>query len=687
MRHWLIGVLGLFGLFGLGLHLRAASNPTGRIDLEMRDSRTGRATSGYFQIRDLQSGDQRAVETDQSGRASLDLPTGKFMVSVNAKGHEDSHASTEVMLSNSTAMTFHLDPTLEPWQLEPQRVRAQRLDGRFFVQGFVSSPTGAPAVGAQVKVGVTTVNCDNEGYFEALVPAAGQVLDLTISHSKFGSVIHKNLEVWSGGDVAVRERLPALGETSVIDEAAVRNHQIAKENKGEPCSDCTQEENYTDPGDGVSDDFADAPALPQNLRVGRNCPTATTCTTVEIYSVDTYVKGVLPSEWYSCWGNVTGGMNCLKAGAVAVRSYGVYHAYNPRTSTYDICDTTSCQVFGNTTNSNTNTAVDQTTRYVLLTSAGAIARSEYSAENNNAGCGDGFSGTGTSGAPCISDGVCTGFATFGHGRGLCQWGSARWATGKRLTSSQSCTNSAPNHGFGTKDWLQILAHYYPIYTLTQGVSPLLITMSYSNSALRGYDHNLTFTASSQGPRSGVILGASLQPTGGGTVYSDAAHDEVVSILPGTNPYQRLFSIANSQPTGLYDVLGTLYFDRNNSGTINAGDFVLSSRTQVSSLTVQVGTTLSTASFRMIKANRATPISATLKQLPTNAGISARTITFKLNGDTIGTAVTNPLGIATLNYTPAPGTPSGPNLLTCEFASVNGYQAASATGKLQIVLNP
>jgi hypothetical protein len=70
----------------------------------------------------------------------------------------------------------------------------------------------------------------------------------------------------------------------------------------------------------------------------------------------------------------------------------------------------------------------------LLLKSGAIFRAEYSAENNNAGCGDGYSGTGTSGGwPCISDARCKGYAKNGHGRGMCQWGSSRWASDKTYT--------------------------------------------------------------------------------------------------------------------------------------------------------------------------------------------------------------------------------------------------------------
>lgn len=680
-------LLTTIGLIGFALHLQASARPLGKLQLELRDSRTGMANVGHVQLRNLEDGRLSSFQTSKEGTLVAEVEPGRYMVSAFAAGQSPGHASSVVNFGETSSLRFHLDPVNLPYVLQPERVRSLRRDGFMLVQGFVSFPNGEPAAGADVTCATEKTQADSTGYFELLASVKTPSVDLEVGHPTTGRLMHKNLETWSGGDVAVRERLPAVGETTTIDEANFRRRSITKEEKGEDCSDCKQEEVYENPGDVVGEDFADAPALPASIRVGRNCPTATTCTTVEVYSVDRYVKGVVPSEWYSCWGNVTGGLNCLKSGSVSVRSYGVYHVYNPRTSTYDICDTTSCQVFGNTTTSNTDTAADQTTRWVLLTATGDIARSEYSAENNNAGCGDGFSGTGSTSAPCINDGVCTGFATFGHGRGLCQWGSARWATGKRLSSSQACTTAAPNHGLGTKDWQQILTHYHPLYTLQQGVSPSLLSMTYGSTALRGTLHPLTFNVTSQAARSGVLLGASLQSVGGGTVYSDAPNDVVISLVPGTNPYGRSFSVSSGIPAGSYDVLGALYFDRNGSGTINAGDFVMSSRVQVNSLSVQIGTSVTTAARRMIKANRASALTATLRQVPGNTGISARTITFKLNGSNIGTAVTNPLGVATLNWTPPVGTPAGPNTLSIEFAAVSGYQAASASGELLVFANP
>ncbi len=224
---------------------------------------------------------------------------------------------------------------------------------------------------------------------------------------------------------------------------------------------------------------------PTSVRVGSSCGSGTSCSpcstsncchnctgTIDVVAYETYVKRVLPQEWLNCWGSQTGGMNSLQAGAVAIRSYTI-----PRISAltschganYDICRTTCCHVYSTTQQTNSNNAVDITAYYILV-SGSTVQLTEYAAEqNNHSSCGNGFKGNGTGTWPCTSDGPCTGQSYNGHGRGMCQNGSARWATGLNFVNS-SCTWQT-SHGYGTKTWQQILSHYYPSWTLTTCGTP------------------------------------------------------------------------------------------------------------------------------------------------------------------------------------------------------------------------
>lgn len=63
--------------------------------------------------------------------------------------------------------------------------------------------------------------------------------------------------------------------------------------------------------------------------------------TVNRVGLDSYTAGVVPREMPSSWQPAA-----VNAQAVAARSYGRYGVEHPQSADYDICDTTSCQVYG-----------------------------------------------------------------------------------------------------------------------------------------------------------------------------------------------------------------------------------------------------------------------------------------------------------------------------------------------------
>jgi hypothetical protein len=210
-----------------------------------------------------------------------------------------------------------------------------------------------------------------------------------------------------------------------------------------------------------------ANAAPTSIRVGRNCSCAS-CSTVVTVSMETYVKRVLPHEWITSWN-----AESLKAGAITIRSYGAWHVYHPRASNYDICDTTCCQVYGTTQYTSTDNAVNATAGIYLVDSSNNIVRAEYSAENNDSngrdGCGDCYTSDKPNDGICLSDSVCCGYTQNGHGRGMCQWGSQRWAA---------------NRGMG---YVWIVNHYFDAFGWTMknltsgGGGPVTITVDNSSS--------------------------------------------------------------------------------------------------------------------------------------------------------------------------------------------------------------
>ena len=171
--------------------------------------------------------------------------------------------------------------------------------------------------------------------------------------------------------------------------------------------------------------------LPSSIRVGTDCQ-CNSCSSVLTMSLQVYTQKGLNDEWIGSWH-----MESLKAGSMPYRTYGAYYVLHPIAANYDISNTTCKQVWDDDLNYHCRQAADATYGKYLETAGGAIAFSEYSAENNclnssGCSCGDGYAGNGSD-WPCISDPVCAGHDRYGHGRGMCQWGTQRWASNQSKT--------------------------------------------------------------------------------------------------------------------------------------------------------------------------------------------------------------------------------------------------------------
>ena len=99
---------------------------------------------------------------------------------------------------------------------------------------------------------------------------------------------------------------------------------------------------------------------------------------VNVLDIDDYLKGVVPEEMMPYWP-----LEALKAQAMCARNYVVTHI-NAHGS-FDVCNTTCCQVYGGLTkaNSQTDAAVDQTSGLYVRYN-GAICETYYHATNGGA---------------------------------------------------------------------------------------------------------------------------------------------------------------------------------------------------------------------------------------------------------------------------------------------------------------
>jgi len=170
------------------------------------------------------------------------------------------------------------------------------------------------------------------------------------------------------------------------------------------------------------------PTPPRTIRIWRRGLTGGTSSCrgrVDVIPFESYVQGVLPHEWIPSWHGES-----LRTGAVTIRTYAWrWVRAGGKYDCADLDDTTASQVYRDQRLDVTNRAVDATRGQGIVRS-GALVSGEYSAEH------------GSPTADGIRDALCAGRARLGHGRGVCQWGSQRWALSGR-------------------DHTWIAAHYFP----------------------------------------------------------------------------------------------------------------------------------------------------------------------------------------------------------------------------------
>ncbi|MEZ4339087.1 MAG: SpoIID/LytB domain-containing protein [Sandaracinaceae bacterium] len=179
---------------------------------------------------------------------------------------------------------------------------------------------------------------------------------------------------------------------------------------------------------GVGRASAGLTELPATIRVWRaslDGSTSSCAGRVDVIALEDYVAGVVPHEWIPSWQPAS-----LRAGAIAARTYATY--WIRRGGKYgcaDLSDDTRSQVYRDDRVAVTDLAVEATASQVVTRDGQAIEAS-YSAEN------------GDPTADGVDEPLCTGLPVFGHGHGLCQWGSQRWALAGR-----------------DENWM--VEHYYP----------------------------------------------------------------------------------------------------------------------------------------------------------------------------------------------------------------------------------
>lgn len=439
----------------LALSLLATSvfAATPSVVVQLRDSRTGLAVAGSVVSPSL----REAASGKISESHALALEDGIHELAAKAPTHRTLTTKLTATQLFTLPVTMWLDPINTPFELTPEFIGSRLKSDAHFFHGHVTDTSGRPLRGARVEdaEGGLLARSDASGYFSFHLQAPVDTLattDFRIVHKAFADHEIVRTMLQAGIDTHFLVELkPGNGSTFHDDEHKILLHREGGPHPHDP------EDHHSHADDAIAtgspritgDVSAAAVTVPSSIRVGFNC-NCSTCSTVEVFSMETYVKRGLNDEWIASWHGES-----LRAGAVAYRSFGAWHVANPKSANYDVCSSTCCQVNDADTSSSTDSAATATAGIVLERN-NAIFRAEYSSENNawddpadsktcnnvDLSCGNGNAGSPSASWPCLSDTVCSGYGCFGHGRGMCQWGSQRWA------STQG------------KGWRWIVDHYY-----------------------------------------------------------------------------------------------------------------------------------------------------------------------------------------------------------------------------------
>lgn len=320
-----------------------------------------------------------------------------------------------------------------------------------------------PVAGVRVQahdMGATLSDAD--GRFRLVLPAGSHTLYLSSDDMLSGT--HERVNVRAGKEVAViADVFPRAPSDDAVNAYFARRGPRGHEHPAYRDADEAPPVGPTDGrpplgdtgDDGVGGAVAPLVQVPAVIRVWRSSQSGAlapssgngwadnSCNpavTVETIPLEEYVGGVVTHEWIPSWH-----AEALRAGAIATRTFAVRWAERGgRWDCADVDDGTVTQVYRDTHTVAGDAAV-QATLGLVVTRDGAIISTEFSAENTDPT------------AFGVDDPTCTGTTLFGHGRGMCQWGTQRWANG--ICANPPCDFGA--FGSTPKDHVWMVEHYYP----------------------------------------------------------------------------------------------------------------------------------------------------------------------------------------------------------------------------------
>ena len=442
------------------------------LSFAVKDQSTGLAIASAAVSITKPDGTTSSTTTNTSGLLVYGLDSGKYTFAFSKSGY----TSLSTFFIGGPDDSVYADINLDVASTVRMATTGSPLlasgSNQMVLTGYVRDADLNKALGGvQVKAGNYTATTNTNGYFSITVPteavAQGKAPStISIQSVKAGYITNSIQHLYAIPDTYEMQ----IALTSVASPHALTlptNEELITRRHGLFDKTLAEQMEFARPAAIITAANARQEstatttavlAVPAAIRVATSCAcVACTSPKVQVMSLESYVQTGVDDEWVSSWNAAS-----LQAGTVAYRSRGAWFVQNPADDNYDVSAAACHQTWQTDRATSVKNAAIATAGIVLIKN-GSIYKAEYCAESNNAGCGDGFSGTGTD-YPCISDARCVGRTKSGAGRGMCQWGSSFWGTDQTYT------------------W--ILNHYYnPDSAAIQTTATAVATSSTSESRI------------------------------------------------------------------------------------------------------------------------------------------------------------------------------------------------------------
>lgn len=563
--------------------------------LSIRDIYTGRGINAASLAEITSTSESPATSSRcNGGRAHTLLfrgSRGRHRLAISAPGYHPV-VIAPLMQDELGSSTVWLSPVELPAFLQQAWVDARVAPGAALLHGvIVDADSTAPVAGATIRLvesGLHT-RSNADGYFAIdiapVAASAGFAERLRIDAAGYVSTVREGVRV-VGTDLFLPANLRAgTGEEFIpaaphrlLDGPSVESHDM----------------------EGAHPWLRPEANVPASELLTWHPPSSINVTGYGWLSLEDYVGNGLNDEWIASWP-----AHSLRAGAIAYRGYGAWW----QVTSGSICSTTSCQVYDADTSAATIAAA-QHTAGILLQRAGSLAKAEYSAENNNftsttctassftcsAGsplpCSSGFAG-GASWS-CLSDGhsfaAGPGVCCFGHGRGMCQWGTRAWSASGAL-------------------WPWMVNHYYNGSGTGTGLRTAYMTTPVATTSISGPSGSIPpggsfgVVASLQNlaalPHTRILLRMQLHSPATGYIPSSASPTSVTVPATSSTAVSSTVVVPLGTPAGVYSVVSELWFDVDESSSWSAGTDLLLQQFNGPSISVSAG---SAATLRVLTPN-------------------------------------------------------------------------------------